>query len=161
MPRNGAPGLISAHYAGVHGDARRNIARVLDEMRDVPEAARTARFYSVVVLLRHAHDPQPIIAEGVIEGRILSSADWHKWLRLPAQFCPGVERECRFRDSFRALAPRQPLLPRAHGIARAGRSAEHVACCATACALHPHSVVREKVPVLRFQFARTTRREGP
>lgn len=70
---NGAPGLISAHYAGVHGDALRNIARVLDEMRDVPESKRTARFYSVVVLLRHAADPQPLIAEGMIEGRILDA----------------------------------------------------------------------------------------
>ena len=68
---HGAPGLISAHYGGVHGDAARNIARVLDEMRDVPESRRTARFYSVVVLMRHAADPQPVIAEGVIEGLIL------------------------------------------------------------------------------------------
>ena len=70
---NGAPGLISAHYAGVHGDAARNIAKVLDELRDVPEARRSARFYSVVVLMRHAADPQPVIAEGVIEGRILDA----------------------------------------------------------------------------------------
>ena len=70
---NGARGLISAHYAGVHGDAARNIAKVLDELRDVPEARRSARFYSVVVLMRHAADPQPVIAEGVIEGRILDA----------------------------------------------------------------------------------------
>ena len=68
---NGAPGLISAHYAGVHGDAARNIAKVLDELRDVPDERRSARFYSVVVLMRHAADPQPVIAEGIIEGRIL------------------------------------------------------------------------------------------
>ncbi len=70
---HGAPGLISAHYAGVHGDAPRNIAKVLDEMRDVPMPQRTARFYSVVVLLRHASDPQPLIAEGLIEGHILEA----------------------------------------------------------------------------------------
>ena len=74
---HGAPGLISAHYAGVHGDAHGNIARVLGEMRDVPEAQRSARFYSVVVLLRHAHDPQPLIAEGLIEGRILDAPRGH------------------------------------------------------------------------------------
>ena len=68
---DGAPGLISAHYAGVHGDAARNIAKVLEELRDVPEERRSARFYSVVVLMRHAADPQPVIAEGLIEGRIL------------------------------------------------------------------------------------------
>lgn len=70
---NGAPGLISAHYAGVHGDAAGNIARVLHELDGVPEARRSARFYSVVVLMRHADDPQPIIGEGWIEGRILDA----------------------------------------------------------------------------------------
>src|SRR5207342_3165658 len=59
----GAPGLYSARYAGTHGDARANIARLLDALRDVPGAARTAHFHAVVVLLRHAGDPQPIIAE--------------------------------------------------------------------------------------------------
>ena len=68
----GAPGLYSARYAGRHGDAEANIARLLAELDKVEEAARTARFVCVLVLLRHADDPQPIIAEGVWEGRILS-----------------------------------------------------------------------------------------
>ena len=70
---HGAPGLISAHYAGVHGDAARNIAKVLEQLRGVADAQRSARFYSVIVLLKHAHDPQPLIAEGSIEGRILDA----------------------------------------------------------------------------------------
>jgi len=69
----GAPGLYSARYAGTHGDARANIARLLDALRDVPDAARTAHFHAVVVLLRHADDPQPIIAEGRWPGRILQA----------------------------------------------------------------------------------------
>ncbi len=68
---NGAPGLISAHYAGVHGDAEGNIKKVLSEMMDVPRADRTARFYSLIVMLKHADDPQPLIAEGIWEGEIL------------------------------------------------------------------------------------------
>ena len=68
---NGAPGLISAHYAGVHGDAEGNIKKVLAEMLDVPRVDRTARFYSLIVMLKHAHDPQPLIAEGIWEGEIL------------------------------------------------------------------------------------------
>ncbi|MGH8049717.1 MAG: RdgB/HAM1 family non-canonical purine NTP pyrophosphatase [Arenimonas sp.] len=67
----GAPGLISAHYAGVHGDAEGNIKKVLAEMEDVPRADRTARFYSLIVMIKHAHDPQPLIAEGIWEGEIL------------------------------------------------------------------------------------------
>jgi XTP/dITP diphosphohydrolase len=69
----GAPGLISAHYAGVHGDGPGNIARVLRELEGVPEERRTARFHCTLVLLRHAEDPQPIIAEGSWEGRILAA----------------------------------------------------------------------------------------
>jgi XTP/dITP diphosphohydrolase len=68
---NGAPGLYSARYSGVHGDAAANIAKLLDALRDVPEGRRSARFVSVLALLRHADDPQPLIAEGVWEGRIL------------------------------------------------------------------------------------------
>ena len=68
---HGAPGLYSARYGGVHGDAARNIARLLQQLQGVPEAARTARFYCVLVLLRSADDPQPLIAEGNWEGRIL------------------------------------------------------------------------------------------
>ena len=67
----GAPGLYSARYAGVHGNAGANIDKLLDALRDVPEAQRGAHFYAVIVLLRHAEDPQPLIAEGVWSGRIL------------------------------------------------------------------------------------------
>jgi XTP/dITP diphosphohydrolase len=70
---DGAPGLISAHYGGVHGDAARNIARLLRELDGVPPERRTARFHSVIVLLRHATDPAPLIAEGTWEGLILDA----------------------------------------------------------------------------------------
>ena len=67
----GAPGLYSARYAGEHGDSARNIERLLGELRDVPDAARTARFHCVVALLRSTDDPRPLVAEGSWEGHIL------------------------------------------------------------------------------------------
>lgn len=67
----GAPGLYSARYAGEHGNAARNIDKLLDELIDVPEERRGAHFYCVLVLLRHADDPQPLIMEGQWNGRIL------------------------------------------------------------------------------------------
>lgn len=70
---DGAPGLYSARYAGTHGDAGANIVKLLDALREVPEQRRTARFVCVLALLRHADDPQPLIAEGVWEGCILSA----------------------------------------------------------------------------------------
>jgi XTP/dITP diphosphohydrolase len=73
----GAPGLYSARYAGTHGDAQANIAKLLDTLRDVPDAQRTAHFHAVVVLLRTPDDPQPIIAEGRWPGRILHAPRGH------------------------------------------------------------------------------------
>ena len=70
---DGAPGLYSARYAGTHGNAAANIAKLLDALRGVPTEGRTARFVCVLALLRHADDPQPLIAEGVWEGRILDA----------------------------------------------------------------------------------------
>ncbi|TMN16036.1 RdgB/HAM1 family non-canonical purine NTP pyrophosphatase [Pseudoxanthomonas sp. X-1] len=66
----GAPGLYSARYAGQPTDDAANNAKLLDAMKDVPDDQRRARFYAVIVLLRHPEDPQPLIAEGAWEGRI-------------------------------------------------------------------------------------------
>ncbi|ATE70664.1 RdgB/HAM1 family non-canonical purine NTP pyrophosphatase [Lysobacter capsici] len=65
----GAPGLYSARYHR-HGDAQGNIDKLLAALKDVPDEKRGAHFYAVIVLLRHAGDPRPIIAEGVWHGRI-------------------------------------------------------------------------------------------
>ena len=69
----GAPGLYSARYAGGHGDSAANIARLLRELDGVPPARRSAHFYAVIVLLRHAEDPQPLVAEGSWPGTILET----------------------------------------------------------------------------------------
>jgi XTP/dITP diphosphohydrolase len=70
----GAPGLRSARYAGAHGDAAANMARLLRDMSALHGDARRAHFYCVLVLLRSADDPQPLIAEGEWHGAILDAA---------------------------------------------------------------------------------------
>jgi XTP/dITP diphosphohydrolase len=70
----GAPGVISARYAcedssTPKSDARNN-AKLLQVMAN--EKNRHAHFYCVIVLVRHADDPEPIIAEGVWTGEILT-----------------------------------------------------------------------------------------
>lgn len=70
---DGRPGLHSAHYAGRHGDHAANIARVLSELDGVPPERRAAHFVAVVVWLRSADDPDPLIAEGRWHGAILES----------------------------------------------------------------------------------------
>ena len=68
---NGAPGLLSARFAGAHGDSAANIANLLEALRDVPEGRRTAHFHCSIALLAHADDPAPLIAEGHWHGRVL------------------------------------------------------------------------------------------
>jgi XTP/dITP diphosphohydrolase len=69
----GAPGLYSARYAGQHGDSQANNARLLAEMAGLRGDQRRAHFYCVLVLLRHANDPQPLVAEGVWPGSVLEA----------------------------------------------------------------------------------------
>ncbi|MBD8897493.1 RdgB/HAM1 family non-canonical purine NTP pyrophosphatase [Rhodanobacter sp. DHG33] len=68
----GAPGLYSARYSGGHGDAVANNAKLLHALEGVPDQRRGAFFIGVLVLLRHAEDPAPLIAEGRWYGRILT-----------------------------------------------------------------------------------------
>ncbi len=70
---DGAPGLYSALYAGVHGDNAGNNARLLRELEGVPEDRRGAHFTCVLALLRHADDPDPILATGRWPGRVLTA----------------------------------------------------------------------------------------
>lgn len=67
----GAPGIYSARYAGTPGDDAANNAKLLEALKDIPDAQRTARFQCLLVLLRHAADPTPWIFQAAWEGRIL------------------------------------------------------------------------------------------
>jgi XTP/dITP diphosphohydrolase len=68
---NGAPGIYSARYAGEGGSAANN-AKLLEALADVATEQRGARFQCVLVYLRHADDPTPVICQGTWEGRILT-----------------------------------------------------------------------------------------
>ena len=64
----GAPGVFSARYAGEPKSDQRNNEKLLHDMQGVVD--RRAHYYCVLVLVRHADDPQPIIAEGEWHGEI-------------------------------------------------------------------------------------------
>lgn len=68
---NGEPGIYSARYAGNHGDDEANTQKILDEMADVPDGQRSARFWCAIVFVEHANDPAPIIVQRGWEGEIL------------------------------------------------------------------------------------------
>jgi len=69
---NGAPGIYSARYAGDAGSDANN-AKLLEALNGVAEADRGARFQCLLVYLRHADDPTPLICHGTWEGRILTA----------------------------------------------------------------------------------------
>ena len=70
---NGRPGIYSARYAGTQASDSANNTKLLQELNDVMEDQRTARYHCVLAFMQHAEDPTPILCHGVWEGRILST----------------------------------------------------------------------------------------
>jgi len=68
---HGAPGVRSSRYAGPDANDQANVTKLLDALAGIPEPQRSARFQCVIVLMRHATDPTPLICQGTWEGRIL------------------------------------------------------------------------------------------
>jgi len=66
---DGAPGVYSARFAGDPKSDERNNQRLLELLAHSDN--RTARYYCVIVVLRHVDDPQPLIAEGEWHGEVL------------------------------------------------------------------------------------------
>lgn len=110
----GAPGLRSARYSG--GDDEANNALLLKNMATLDED-RAAFYVAVVVLLKHADDPTPLIAEGRWHGRIATAPRGTGGFGYDPLFVPdGYEQhaaelssEEKNRVSHRALAVQQLL----------------------------------------------------
>jgi XTP/dITP diphosphohydrolase len=84
----GAPGLYSARYAGSHGDNAANNAKLLRELDGVPDERRGAFFICVLVMLKHADDPAPLIAEGRWHGRVLHAPRGERGFGYDPLFLP-------------------------------------------------------------------------
>jgi XTP/dITP diphosphohydrolase len=69
----GRPGVWSARYAGAQASDADNLNLLLRELAAVPDDQRTARYRCVLVWVREAADPAPLIASGVWEGRVLTA----------------------------------------------------------------------------------------
>jgi len=68
----GAPGIYSARYSGEGATDEKNLLKLLEALKDVPEEKRTARFQCVLVYMQHEKDPTPLICHGTWEGVILT-----------------------------------------------------------------------------------------
>ena len=67
----GAPGVHSARFAGAPKSDARNNEKLVADLAD--HADKSAYYYCVLVYVRHADDPQPVIADGVWRGRIIDT----------------------------------------------------------------------------------------
>lgn len=95
----GAPGVYSARYAGEGASDADNLNKLLEAMQGVPQEQRTARFHCVLVLMRHADDPTPLVCHGKWEGRILEQAHgsngfgYDPVFFVPEENCASAELE--------------------------------------------------------------------
>lgn len=67
---DGAPGVFSARFSGPNADDAANNALLVEKLAAVPPEQRSARYRAVIVFMRHAGDPSPLICEGSWEGMI-------------------------------------------------------------------------------------------
>ena len=66
----GAPGIYSARYAGADASDQQNLEKLLVALQDLPDGQRQAQFHCVLVYLRHAEDPTPLVCHGSWSGEI-------------------------------------------------------------------------------------------
>ena len=109
---DGRPGVRSARFAGEEATDNDNVEALLAALKDTPEAERSAQFHSVLVYLRHADDPTPIICHGRWPGRILAEPrgqggfGYDPAFLVPEHGCSAAEltREQKGRISHRGRA---------------------------------------------------------
>ncbi|MCT4715525.1 XTP/dITP diphosphatase [Enterobacteriaceae bacterium H18W14] len=70
----GAPGIYSARYAGENATDQQNLEKLLATLKDVPDEQRQAQFHCVLVYMRHAEDPTPLVFHGSWSGEITREA---------------------------------------------------------------------------------------
>ena len=103
---DGAPGVISARYAGAKASDAQNLAKVLQQLGGTPITKRSARFICVIAFLKHPDDPCPIIAQGVWEGQILfepkgeNGFGYDPIFWVPEQNCSSAELSAEIKNSL-------------------------------------------------------------
>lgn len=119
----GAPGIYSARYAGVDASDRQNLEKLLVALKDVPDGQRQAQFHCVLVYLRHADDPTPLVFHGVWSGEITHAPageggfGYDPIFYVPSEGKTAAEltREAKSAISHRGQALKQLLEAMRHG----------------------------------------------
>jgi len=125
---HGKPGVYSARFAHRDNPAlvsndENNNKLLLEKLQHIPEQNRTARFQCVLVYMKHAGDPTPVICEGTWEGRILLAPQGQNGFGydpiffVPTHGCSSAElgAEEKSRVSHRGQAM-QKLLAKFHAL---------------------------------------------
>lgn len=108
----GQPGIYSARFAGPNASDADNNRKLLNELAEIPDDRRTARYHCILVLMRHAEDPTPLICQGTWEGRILPAPvgdggfGYDPLFFVPSHQCSAAQlaKEEKNRISHRAIA---------------------------------------------------------
>jgi XTP/dITP diphosphohydrolase len=94
---NGEPGVYSARFSGENATDAANNALLLERLEGVPDEERSARYRAVIVFMRHAADPFPLICSGSWEGRIATEPcgdqgfGYDPYFYVPTHGCHSAE----------------------------------------------------------------------
>jgi XTP/dITP diphosphohydrolase len=94
---NARPGVYSARYAGENASDLDNNTKMLTELKGIPDDKRTARYWCILVFMRHENDPVPIITQASWDGRILEAPQgdggfgYDPIFYVPTHDCSGGE----------------------------------------------------------------------
>jgi XTP/dITP diphosphohydrolase len=114
---DGKPGVYSARFAGADASDEANNALLVQKLRSVPEQQRSARYRAVIVYMRNAADPSPVICEGSWEGSIIleprgaGGFGYDPYFYLADQGCTSAELSAELKNqlSHRGQALRELL----------------------------------------------------
>jgi XTP/dITP diphosphohydrolase len=102
----GAPGVYSARFSAPDATDDKNNALLVKKLAEVPEQQRTARYRAVIVYMRHAKDPSPIICEGSWEGRIVLEPQgeggfgYDPYFWLPTHGCTSAQLSAQEKNAL-------------------------------------------------------------
>ncbi|MFC3093031.1 RdgB/HAM1 family non-canonical purine NTP pyrophosphatase [Alteromonas sediminis] len=100
----GAPGIFSSRYAGVDASDTDNVNKLLDAMEGMTD--RKAHFQCVLVFMRHADDPIPVIAQGQWHGEIALTPHgeggfgYDPVFWLPEQSCTAAQLDKKTKNTI-------------------------------------------------------------
>ena len=103
---NGEPGIFSARYAGDASSDEANLNKLIQQIKPIPKTERRARFVCVMVYIRHADDPVPVISHGFWEGEIVTEPrgqngfGYDPIFFLPDRNCTSAELEPDVKNSI-------------------------------------------------------------